>query len=566
MENVEQVCHDVLVIGGGIAGLRAAVQAIDAGSNVGLVSKVHPLRSQSGMANSVNSAFRAGDSWESHAYDTVKGSDWLGDQTAIKVLCKNGVNDVLELEKFGVLYNRDKDGDYVKKPEGSGGQSFPRSTSVTDYTGHFILLSLFQKAMSSNQMTLYDEWFISTLLQDESGDRIGGALGFDLAGGKLWLFKAKSVILCTGGCGQVYQRTTNALPVTGDGMVLALNQGVPLEDMEFIQFHPTGLANSTILMSEGCRTVGAYLINDLGERFMSKYAKDRLELAPRDIVARGIQQEILEGRGIGGKSYVYLDLRHVGKEKILKYLPKGRDLAITFAGVDMIQDPVPVTPSQHYSMGGIETDINGATRLKGLYAAGECACVSVHGANRLGGNSLLDVIVFAKIAASDASKYASNANEPKLNSSIVNEEIQRLSSISTREGGSNPWPLINTIKETISKCAGMSRTKEGLSEALEIIKNVRDESGKVGVKKQRYWCGELANCLELLNLTTIAEAICTSAILREESRGSHYRLDYPKRDDNTWLRHSMLFKDHDDYRISYKPVDIQEWPPGERKY
>ena len=401
---MEILKHDIVIFGAGATGLRAAVEAQKVSNSVAVVSKVHPMRVQSTMATSLNAAFREGDKWENHVFDTVKGSDYLGDEDAITYLCEHGKEDTLEMERFGLIYSRDETGGYTKKSSGSGGQGFARSIFTADRTGHTIIRTLYGYLQRTG-VAIYDEWFATKIVVQDN--KVRGLTCVNLKDGKLYFIQTNVLVVCTGGYGQVYfPRSTNALNTTGDGMALAFEAGARLLDMEFVQFHPTSLFGTNILMSEACRSSGAYLTNHKGERFMQKYAPEKIELATRDVVSRGIQSEIELGNGVDGKEYVHLDLRHLGSKKILHYLPKNRELAIKYIGRDMIESPIPIQPAQHYSMGGIEVSLTGETPIQGLLAAGETACVSVQGANRLGGNSVLETIVFGKLSGAQAGKIA----------------------------------------------------------------------------------------------------------------------------------------------------------------
>ncbi|MEW6424315.1 MAG: FAD-binding protein [Bacillota bacterium] len=562
---MEVLTYDIVIVGAGITGLRAAVEC-SRSARVAVISKTHPMRAQSVMATSINAAFREGDTWEAHMFDTVKGGDYLGDQSAVEVLCREGAEVTLELEKFGVMYTRDKAGRYADKPSGSGGQNYARLIFAADKTGSFILRSLFSQCLRQ-EVDLFDEWVVTRLILD-GRQRAVGVTVFDLVAGDMKFVRGKAVVFCTGGCGQVYGRSTNALNTTGDGMVISFRAGAVLKDMEFIQFHPTSLYQTNILMSEACRTSGGYLINGDGERFMGKYAPQKYELATRDIVARGIQTEINEGRGIGGQEFVYLDLRHLGAEKIMKYLPKNRELAIRFAGVDMIKECIPIQPAQHYSMGGIKTDVDGRTGLEGFFAAGECACVSVQGANRLGGNSLQETVVFGRRVGRTALEWCRQVGYPDVSEGELLAEEKRLREICTRDnGGESSFALKKELGQVMIQKVGIFRDQKGLEEALEKIKVLQERSRRVGIiQKSMLYNNELVEILELENMLTLAEIITLGALRRKESRGSHYRTDYPDRDDVNWLKHTLAFSDGDGICFDYEPVTITRFQPSERSY
>jgi succinate dehydrogenase / fumarate reductase flavoprotein subunit len=564
---MELIRHAVLVIGAGATGLRAAAEASQTSNDVAIISKVHPMRTQSGMATSLNAAFRAGDTWESHMFDTVKGSDYLGDEDAIEILCRNGAADTIELERFGILYSRTEDGDYYKKAEGSGGQRFARSIFTADRTGHSIVRTLYGYVLQRG-IAVYEEWYVTSIAVENNS--VLGVTAIDLKTGTTYFVTAKSVVLCTGGYGQVYYpRSTNALNTTGDGMALALKAGARLMDMEFVQFHPTSLFGTNILMSEACRTTGAYLFNGRGERFMSKYAPQRIELATRDIVSRGIQQEIEEGRGVNGKPYVYLDLRHLGAKKILSYLPKNRELAIRFAGVDMIESPVPIQPAQHYSMGGIETTVDGNTNVAGLLAAGETACLSVQGANRLGGNSLLETIVFGKRTGARAAREAAEKAWPQPPSeNRLKQESARISSLLRQEGKENALHVKKDLGSLMNDKVGIFREESGLKQALQALPELRARAQRIGsTQSDTLFNLELVDKFELEAMITLAETITAAALARQESRGAHFRRDYPQRNDQGWLKHSLVSrKGEAELQLSHKEVVHTRYLPEVRTY
>jgi succinate dehydrogenase / fumarate reductase flavoprotein subunit len=564
---VEIIKHEVVVFGAGAAGLRAAVEAAKVCKDVAVISKVHPLRVQSTMATSLNAAFREGDSWEDHVFDTVKGSDYLGDEDAITFLCKHGKEDTLELERFGLIYSRDPDGGYTKKSSGSGGQGFARSIFTADRTGHTIVKTLYGYLQQTG-VKIYDEWYVTSMVvQDNS---IKGLTCIDLKSGKMYFVHAKAVVTCTGGYGQVYYpRSTNALNTTGDGMALALRAGVRLMDMEFVQFHPTSLSRTNILMSEACRSSGAYLINRHGERFMSKYAPKKIELATRDVVSRGIQSEIELGNGIDGKEFVYLDLRHLGAQKILHYLPKNRELALQYTGRDMIDSPIPIQPAQHYSMGGIEVTIEGDTKVAGLLAAGETACVSVQGANRLGGNSVLETIVFGKrVGAYAAKSIQDRAPSDVVSQELIAQEEARIKELMQSKGKENALALKRELGKIMNENVGIYRDEAGLKRAMGLLQDLKERTKSIGCSQSSLvFNNGLVDRLELANMLLLAEAITVGAIARKESRGAHARRDYPKRDDKEWLRHSIITLDAaGGLELSSKKVFHDKYQPAERTY
>jgi succinate dehydrogenase / fumarate reductase flavoprotein subunit len=562
--------HEILIIGGGLAGLRAAIEAKKAGCDVAVLSKVHPLRSHSvaaqGGINAAlgNSPGPVEDTWENHAFDTVKGSDYLADQDAVEIMCRDGIERVVEMEHWGALFSRNENGKIAQRP--FGGAGFPRTCYAADRTGHNLLHTLYEQVVGL-QIPVYEEWYAISLVTKEG--RCIGAFAFDFFRGDIVPVCAKATILATGGYGRIYLRSTNAVINTGQGCYLAFEAGAPLEDMEFVQFHPTSLYGTNILITEGARGEGGYLFNAGGERFMERYAPHLMELGPRDIVARSIQTEIDQGRGLEGK-YVHLDLRHLGREKIIDRLPGIRQIAIDFAGVDPIWKPIPVQPAQHYSMGGIATNIDGKTRLPGLFAAGECGCVSVHGANRLGGNSLLDTVV---IGARAGNRAACEVAEERRNvlKSIFEEGLEQLQStlqkILDRDVKVPSFLLRDEIRSTMMTQVGIFRKESGLILARSKIRELKERLKGVGVKQKTLaFNNELVQYLELEGMLHVAEVIVEGALARKESRGSHFRIDFPNRDDEYWLRHTLAYRTHGGLRLEYKPVTITKYPPMERVY
>ncbi len=567
---MEILSHDILIIGGGLSGLRAAIETKKAGRDVAILSKVHPLRSHSVAAQGgINAALGSApdplkDTWENHAFDTIKGSDYLADQDAVEVMCQEGIERVIEMEHWGTLFSRTEDGKIAQRP--FGGAGFPRTAYAADRTGHNLLHTLYEQ-VTGLHIPVYEEWYALSLIVD--GGRCRGVLGLHFFEGKIIPIQAKAVILATGGYGRIYLRSTNAVINTGSGCFLAYRAGVPLEDLEFVQFHPTTLYGTNILITEGARGEGGYLVNAKGERFMERYAPHLMELGPRDIVARGIQTEIDEGRGFEG-GYVHLDLRHLGREKIMDRLPGIRQIALDFAGVDPTLGPIPIQPGQHYSMGGIPTNINGETVLPGLLAAGECACVSVHGANRLGGNSLLDTLVFGARAGRKAAEEVET--EKIITEKIVFDESLRtaqsqLEELFKRKGEEPAFLIRDELKALMTFHAGIFRDKSCLTVAKEKIKELKGRFSKIGLKQRDLgFNNEFVQYCDLQGMLDLGEVIVEGALAREESRGSHYRVDYPKRDDEHWLRHTLAFKTAEGVRLDYKKVSITSYPPKERTY
>ena len=561
--------HDVVIVGGGLTGLRAAMSAADRGRNVAVLSKVHPLRShsvaaQGGMNAALgNNLSKGSDSWESHSLDTVKGSDYLADQDAVEVLCRTAPNAVVELEHMGTVFSRDQEGKIAQRP--FGGAGFPRTCYAADRTGHNLLHTLYEQCMSRD-IVFYDEYFVTRLVR--VGGRCAGCVALNISEGGIEGFLSRSLLLATGGYGRIYSHSTNAHINTGDGAGLALAAGLPLKDMEFVQFHPTTLFGTNMLITEGARGEGGFLRNSSGERFMSRYAEHAMELAPRDIVARAIQTEIDQGRGMVG-GHVDLDLTHLGEEKIESRLPGIRQISMEFAGVDPVIRPIPVQPGQHYSMGGVDAGNDGATGLPGLYAAGECACISVHGANRLGGNSLLETVVFGRIAGDRMSEDAGRAPEPDRRAVMdaMEDESRRIGSILRREGGEKQSVLREGLKQTMWDCFGIFRDEERMEKGLAMVRDLQTRIRSVTIDdKGRQFNLALVRAMELECMVRIAESVGLSALYRRESRGSHFRTDMPKRDDEQFLNHTMAKTVKEGLLISYAPVRLGMFPVKEREY
>jgi len=560
--------HQVLVIGGGLAGLRAAIESADT-LDTAVLSLLYPIRSHSGAAQGGMNAALAnadpGDSPERHAYDTVKGSDFLADQDAALAMAMDGPARVYELDHWGCPWSRMPDGRIAQRP--FGGAGYPRTCYGADRTGHYLLQTVNEQCVKRG-VKVYNEWAALSLIVYNGACK--GVIAMNMHTGDVEAFYADATIMATGGLGRIYAYTTNAMVCTGYGMAMAYRAGVPLKDMEFIQFHPTTLVGTNILISEAARGEGGYLINNLGERFMARYVSESvMELAPRDIVSRSIQTEINEGRGINGG--VYLDLRHLGRDKILERLPGIRELAINFQGVDPIDKPILIQPSQHYSMGGIDTDKSGASRLPGFYAAGECACVSVHGANRLGGNSLLETIVFGKRAGEAATRYVSGLEGRPTPEVAVAEALQtmrgRIDALLTSEGNERMASIRDEMALTMSDKVGVFRQPDLLAEAVETIRRLKDRYQNIGLSyKGRRFNLDLFRTLELGGMLDVAETIAVGALKRTESRGSHARRDFTKRDDANWLKHTLATWTPDGPKLSYSPVSITQWQPEERKY
>jgi len=567
---MEILSHDILIVGGGLAGLRAAIEVDSAGRDVAILSKVHPLRShsvaaQGGINASLgNAPTLVKDTWENHAHDTIQGSDYLADQDAVEVMCREAIERVIEMEHWGTLFSRTENGKIAQRP--FGGAGYPRTCYSADRTGHNLLHTLYEQ-VTGLRIPVYEEWYALSLIVEDG--RCAGILALHFFEGKIVPIYAKAVILATGGYGRIYLRSTNAVINTGSGCYLSYQAGIALEDMEFVQFHPTSLYGTNILITEAARGEGGFLYNAKGERFMERYAPKLMELGPRDIVARAIQTEINEGRGFEGE-FVHLDLRHLGREKILDRLPGIHQIAMDFAGIDPVSVPIPIQPAQHYSMGGIPANVDGETPLPGLFAAGECACVSVHGANRLGGNSLLESVVFGTRAGRKASQEVGTEKKGP-NQTFLQERLRRyqseLEDIFERKREEACFQLRDEMKSIMTYQVGIFRKESDLQRAKEKIKELKKRLQGVGMKQRTLpFNYEFIQYWELEGMLDLAEVIVEGALARKESRGSHFRLDYPERDDRNWLRHTLGFKTPEGVKLDYKEVTVTSYPPMERKY
>lgn len=577
---------DVLVVGAGGAGLRSALQLSDAGLNVAVLSKVFPTRShtvaaQGGVAAALGNVTE--DKWIWHMYDTIKGSDYLGDQDAIEYMCKNAADAIYELEHYGMPFDRNSDGKIYQRPFGGmtknfGESAMSRTCAVADRTGHAMLHTLYQRNIKNNTQ-FFIEWSTLDLIKTKD-DEVLGVIAYEMATGQLAIFQAKKTIFATGGAGRIFEASTNAYINTGDGLGMAARANIPLEDMEFWQFHPTGIAGAGVLVTEGCRGEGGYLENSDGERFMERYAPNAKDLASRDVVSRAIATEIKNGKGVGkNKNAVYLQLAHLGEDKINEKLPGIREIAIKFANADPIKDPIPVVPTVHYMMGGIPTNLHGQVRkndsgdrVENFYAVGECACVSVHGANRLGSNSLLDLIVFGRAAGLHViDSIDQKAKYPDIPKEAVEFTQQRVASLNTQSKGSeNIVQLGNDLRSTMQQHCGVFRFPELLKEGVKKIHDIAERSERLQISDtSNVFNTARIDALELKNLIEVAKATIESAHAREESRGAHCRSDFEDRNDEQWLKHTLYYSQTNTigYRpVNLKPLTVETFPLKKRVY
>lgn len=578
---------DVVVVGAGGAGMRCSLQLAQAGLSVAVLSKVFPTRShtvaaQGGVSASLGNMSE--DNWYWHMYDTVKGSDWLGDQDAIEFMCREAPNAVYELEHFGMPFDRNADGTIYQRPFGGhtanfGEKPVQRACAAADRTGHAMLHTLYQRNVSARTQ-FFVEWMALDLLRNEQGEVVG-VTALEMETGEIYILEAKQTVLATGGAGRIWAASTNAFINTGDGLGMAARAGIALEDMEFWQFHPTGVAGAGVLITEGVRGEGGILLNKDGERFMERYAPTLKDLAPRDFVSRSMDQEIKEGRGCGDGSYVVLKLDHLGAETIMKRLPSIREIAIKFANVDPIKDPIPVVPTIHYQMGGIPTNVygqvmnwvNGENKpIPGLYAIGECAATSVHGANRLGTNSLLDLIVFGRAAGNhivESHPERQHSHQP-VPQAAVDYSLDRVNRLESRTSGENVYEVHKAMQVSMQHHCGVFRTLKLLNEGVADMEQIAQRVENVYFKdKSKVWNTARIEALELSNMIEVARATTKSAANRTESRGAHALDDHPERDDQNWLRHTMWFSEGS--RLEYKPVQmkpmtVESFPPKARTF
>ena len=570
---METLAHDIVIVGGGAAGLRAAIAAsrVSDGLSIALVSKVYPMRSHTVSAEGgAGAALGPDDSPDLHAFDTIRGSDYLADQDAVEAFVAEAPAEIVQLERWGCPWSREPDGRIAVRA--FGGMSVHRTAFAADKTGFHLLHTLFQTSLQYEQITHYDEFFVTKLLVEDG--RCAGVAAIDMRDSDVRCIAAKAIILCTGGLGRIFAFTTNGAICTGDGMALAYQAGVPLKDMEFVQYHPTGLPGTGILMTEASRGEGGYLVNNQGRRFLEDYIPTKMELGPRDILSRAIMQEFEKGHAFQGPygEYVHLDVRHLGERTIDEKLPFVRELAEKFVGIDPVHEPIPVRPVVHYMMGGVDTDVVGKTRLDGLYAAGETACVSINGANRLGSNSLTECVVFGARVGRQAAQDALEAAMPSANplAQLAEEEQDRLVASyldKQHEGGHRIAAIRTDLQKAMERGVGVYRSEQSLKEALEEVRGLSARFRDVALDdRDRAFNTELVTALELGNMLDVAETVVASALDRQESRGSHTRRDYPERDDEHYLKHTLAFATPEGPRIEYSDVTITRWPPAERKY
>ena len=570
--------YDTVIIGSGLAGLRAALETTAAGS-VAVLAKLYPTRchstaAQGGIAAALGN--EEPDSPEWHFYDTVKGSDFLGDQDAIEVMCEDAIRTVVELEHMGVPFSRTSEGKIAQRRFGGHTRAFGaapvrRACYSADRTGHAIVFALYEQCMLKG-VQFFSEFHVLDIVVEEG--RCQGVIAMEIKTGKLHAFQAKATLIASGGYGRVFKTTSNALASTGDCLGMLFNCGVPLQDMEFFQFHPTGIYGLGILITEGARGEGGVLRNSKGERFMERYAPTIKDLAPRDMVSRAILTEIREGRGIDGRDYVYLDLTHVPRKNIEDRLPEISSFCKIYLGIDPAEEPIPVLPTAHYAMGGIPTDVDGRVlrdekggTVEGLYAAGECACVSVHGANRLGCNSLLDTVVFGRRAGKAINKELKGLKQGNIKKELVNQVFEEIDRLLNSKGKEKIGEIRKQLQQKMMEHCSVFRTEEHLRMLLNELKNIKERYRDIGLKDtSSAFNTELLEAIELGHLITLSEVIAESALRRTESRGAHYREDFPKRDDENWLKHTLAFKKNGSIEFAYKPVRITKFQPEERKY
>jgi len=565
--------YDAVIVGAGLAGLAAARELKSQGKNVVVLTKLHPLRSHSGAAQGgINAALAEKDSIELHEFDTVKGSDYLADQDCVEFMCKTAPEAIRWAEKMGAVFSRTEDGKIAQRP--FGGQSHPRACFAKDRTGLTLLQTMFEQT-NRLDVEFKDEWYVGDIIYDEETSTVKGVVAYEIKTGKPAIFNAKATMFATGGYGRAFKINSNAHANTGDALSIVARAGLPLEDMEFVQYHPTGLAGTGILMSEAARGEGGKLLNSKGERFMEKYAPSKMELGPRDLVSRSITQEILEGRGVGpDKDAVYLDLTHLGKEKIMERLPELRDLALTFLGLDMIKEPIMIAATAHYSMGGIPVNLAGNVRksptemVKGFYAAGECSCVSVHGANRLGANSVLEAMLFGRHVGQTMAKEVDSLELQAVKEEDAQGFVSEMEWILKNNGDERVPALRRELQDSMTKNAGVFRTEESLKKQKEILKDLRARFKNIRIDdKSKIYNTDLQEALELGHMLDFTLFVVEGALARKESRGAHFRNDYPTRDDKKFLKHTYAYMSkRGAIKLEYGDVVLGKFEPQERTY
>jgi succinate dehydrogenase / fumarate reductase flavoprotein subunit len=566
---LEKYVHDIIIVGAGLAGLRAAIAAAEVSNklDIAVISKLHPLRSHSVCAQGGTAAvMREKDSYDLHAFDTIKGADYLADQDVVEFFVRRAPREIVLTEHWGCPWSRTSEGKIDQRP--FGGHTYPRACFAADMTGFHEMHTLYGKASAYNNINFYDEWFATSIIVENN--TAAGLTAIELKTGEMHAFQAKAIVVATGGHERIYEFTTFSYTTTGDGMAMAYRAGAPLMDMEFVQFHPTGLVPSGALITEGARGEGGYLINAKGERFMKNYAPEKMELAPRDVVSRAEQTEINEGRGLEGPygPYIALDLRHLGEEKINERLPLIREVAIKLGGVDPVKEPIPIRPAAHYSMGGIRANIKTETPIAGLYAAGECSCLSLHGANRLGTNSTAECLVFGAVAGEEAAKHALSTTLKELShEKLLAEEKRVFDGILGSEGSERVPVIRDEMKHIMNEKVWIFRRGDQLESALKEIQALKERFKHIKVQdKGGPFNTGLVDALQLDFMLELAEVTIVSALARTESRGAHSRIDYPKRDDVNWLKHTLAYYTKEGPRLEYIPVTITKWQPAVRTY
>ena len=565
---------DAVIVGAGLAGNAAAMELKQSGKEVVVLTKLHPLRSHSGAAQGgINAALSEEDSVELHLFDTIKGSDYLADQDAAKLMCEKAPETIRWAEKMGAVFSRNPEGEIAQRP--FGGQSKPRACYAKDRTGLTLLQTTFEQAQKAGVKFL-DEWYVADLIYNDKTNKVNGVVAFNIRNlDEKAIFQAKAVMFATGGYARAFKINSNAHANTGDGLSIVARKGLPLEDMEFVQFHPSGLSGNGVLISEAARGEGGILLNSEGERFMKNYAPEKMELAPRDVVSRAIISEIRAGRGVGPrKDAVYIDLTHLGEEKIMERLPELRDLALTFLGLDMVKEPILISATAHYSMGGIPTNIRGQVRensedlIEGFYAAGECACVSVHGANRLGANSVLEALFFGRHVGKEMAKDLENLNFGEVSEDDAKNMIDEIEWILTNNGNESVAQIRNELQESMSENAGVFRVKESLKKQLKIIRTLKERFKNIRIEdKSRLFNTELQEAIELGHMLDYSTFIVKGALAREESRGAHFREDFPERNDEKFLKHTMAYMNtRGDVAVDYIDVKLGIIEVKERTY